>query len=84
MLTLQRQARVAQERADKAERERTDALIEVGNLQGHLTVLSERMAHMQRELEGAQRALNEAREEVALLNALFRDHIKEVRDARQD
>lgn len=75
---LQEQARVAQDRAYKAEHERTEALIEVGKLQGQLTILSDRMTTMQAELVATKSELSAARTEIHELNTLLRKHMSAV------
>jgi chromosome segregation ATPase len=72
---LQEQAKSAQTRAEVAEKERTEALIEVGKLQGQIVVLSERMTVMATELERTRTELSASRMEVQTLNNLVRAHI---------
>lgn len=80
--TLQEQTRRAQDRADVAERERTDALIKVGELQGQLTVLNYRLEQVQHEMAETKMELHAARDEIRTLNVLLRQEITDATNHR--
>ena len=73
IITLLRdQARADRERAEKAEGQRNDAIVEVGKLQGEVAILSARLEDISKELHETREELRAARAQINVLAALLK------------
>jgi hypothetical protein len=68
LAVLQEQAAVATGRAEKAEKERNDALVEVGKLQGQIAALTIKVGFVCEELEKARAEIHGLRNELSGFN----------------
>lgn len=64
---LREQARIDRDRAEKAEFERNDAFLRVGELQGQIAVLNMRLEYVVGELNKTRDEFSKARQQISLL-----------------
>lgn len=73
---LQEQSRLDRERADRAEHERNQAIIEVGQLKGQVQAFSLQLQVVQKQLEDAHEDLSSARDEIRQLRETLQQLIE--------
>lgn len=69
---LREQALADRVRAEKAETQRNDAIVEVGKLQGQVAILSARLEDISKELHETREELRAARAQINVLAALLK------------